>query len=1447
MNNNNDNNDNNNSNNNADAAPRPPRLMPIQERKKMIQSRRRANLENNQSSTNNHSNNSDGDNESGETESLPSLLSRKRSRTNTANTAGTSTSTCINTGKDHDNDNRGDSHGGARKTVQMPMPALDRTIPIMHSSELKVLQSLPQSHSHFNADNININSSISHHDMDIIHDAGRDDGDGVNSSQSQISASQFATGSGASRSISNLFHNDHSREAAGSNIQTIHSNDNSGQKKKTRNIDALLNQNHDQERKHAQDHEQVQDQDHDDNDNEGNSDHHMFQSPTPNSHTSQWTKPKTPSSLFGEIMKRTQWEINNDADAAGIASGITSAAAVAAADIDIDIDIDNGASTVTRTGTAVHIDIDMEAMYSHAQESSMNGIVQESNLPFDDPVMDPKSVKCIDASTASAAGSLHPIDFEKKPSRGNRMRLQPPTVLRTMPSSTGSGARYYDELHNGIGDSGDSEDNHENEHESNENADKDNSTNDAINISVPVHMSIPLKGGMVTGVHEHSIALAPSLAPRRKNIFKQYSKYSQPLLPPQYVAVSTSTTSTSASTSAATSAHKPHPKNILSSPTKTIFGEHGSPLRRRRISQTQSTPTRYSSPAKHGDYGTPKQRSGIKDKEKEKGHVMWDPMTPTPTSNSLRPSIFHRSSSHPSTSTFTSTSAYAAHAMRSPKTPVHHKTPPRKKIISSSIGVNWDPKTPDTHRTTMAMTPNRYYNSPGGFALQRMLDGCMSPQVQTSFLKEEKKMEHQGGDRLDMVNVNVNEDGDKEGSRSSVGSTSRRDAEDWEECWLRIPSFVVGKGMPTVGQGQFDAIGGEGGVSALVRGEVGVVDWSIKRQVKIECFPDSCIPGEPLAVAKSEEGGMSFSSALDHDKIERLAMNIFLNPDNLVSSLISQSKKAKEREEIVLAQWKAAQMYWQHPAVHPLPPSVTPNVRRQKGSLGVLIGQRPSITRSSSIDQFSGKSSSNLPSVAAGGGGMLQRQASLPSFPMQADSSSSRLSSSTLGISKQGNNNMSLVDTVRGVEAPLRQAVTRSSIGTLGGLGHNLLDEKHVSTVPVMLQQRKDEWQECFRCLFFSWIRRLEELGDVHDESMDAASRCTFYSTLPDQTVLFRPFLDKGNTGSACVPMIVLSSSTISMRRALRSMGIALKMKKASGFIGEQQSFEDLSEDFVEEWLETKESKEDAADSQVHEELEALRRATALESVGAEVSISMLNRVKSTGKGKKSVREFPPLIIDGYDDCMAFYEICLNTMGSLGCVEMDSSANDVPLLICRHLGPGKHMTLCQLSSSTVRAQHEASDDSKDQHQLSSIALHGPVMPCSFRDLLCASATYLSLHKSRVCPPEDTENKENSNGMVDENILGSHYFMMQLVDHGSNESDSKKSVNSKRMGSSGSMWFNGLANTNARGDIADSAMMLSENKQGEVTTMAVWDVNRPLSIAYRSSRPEEIQSTDLMNL
>jgi hypothetical protein len=309
-------------------------------------------------------------------------------------------------------------------------------------------------------------------------------------------------------------------------------------------------------------------------------------------------------------------------------------------------------------------------------------------------------------------------------------------------------------------------------------------------------------------------------------------------------------------------------------------------------------------------------------------------------------------------------------------------------------------------------------------------------------------------------------------------------------------------------------------------------------------------------------------------------------------------------------------------------------------------------------------------------------------------------------------------------------------------------------------------------------------------------------------------------------------------------MGIKIKMKTVPDSTNEKnQAFEVLSEDFVERWLETKENKEDSDTSQVHQELEALRRATTLESVGAEVSISMLNRSKSKDKGKKSTQIFSPLIIEGFDNCMAFYEIFLNSIGNLGCFEGDNSATDVPLLICRSLGPGRYMTLRQLSSSTSRAQQDAPNDDKEQHQLSSIVLNGPVMPCSFRDLLCASATHFSLHKHRSCSPKNMRTTDDNDAIVDENILGSHYFMMQLINQGNKQSESKNiDVNSRKLGSSGSMWFNGLTECHVLGGTNDAGMPANENKQGETCTMAVWDVNRPFSIAYRSSRPEELQST-----
>ena len=1261
-------------NKNVGNSPRPPRIMSIQERKRMMQSRR---------------------------DDL--LQSKKGSRSNSNVSTGTyASSKTVET----------------IETETASMPKLDvsmkpRFNPRLNH-ELKEngnISSLdPDLSSALNAIHSSSSRSVSRYSSSKDDTNTKADGNGnggSRSSHSQICGSFF--GSGASRSISNLFNAEHSQSII--QYDSKDGNTNSSNKKRARNIDALLN-------------------DHQVNDNDP-----TFKSPTANHQHSLYSKPKTPSSLFGEIMKRTDNQLESFADNDAYSNNqIHNNQSTAATDIDIDIDeILYSTNHNGRFGGNIHRD-------------DGNVIVEDSNLPND------RTSNATASSSSSSFGK--PYDFastlvlERNPprkSQSRETRIQPPPIVRTIPSTNAQ--HEHDILYNS------------------------NTVPPASNV--------------------------PSLAPRRKNIFKQYSKSSKALDPPP----------------------KPKHPTILSSPSKQINAtNNGSPKQRMTNFQTQSTPTRYSSPSKlkPSSYGTPK-RSILN----QKGHVMWDPTTPTHNSDS-RTSIFHRAS------------------LNSNSNVTNHKTPPRSK---PSTSVNWDPKTPDTaHRSGHAMTPNKYYNSPGGFALQRMLDGCMSPQLQISHWKEEKKIDEGNGHGRgnDLFHPRSDpapqwEEQRDGGSRSSLGSVGLRDMEGWDECWLRIPS-IMGKHL------EADSGTAGLGVSGFLRGEVGSVDWSIKSEVKIECFPQTCVPGDPLSNLRQGGLDLAFGEVVDHDKVERLAMDLFLNPDKDVPSFTVHGGQVKEQEELVLAQWKAAQMYWQHPAMHPLPPSVIPNVRRSKS-----MGKRSSFVRSSSIESFRGNTSSNLPSMAAGNGGVLHRQASLPSFSMQADSASSKLSSSTLGKAMQVDNTIPLVDSVRGAEAPLRQAKTRSGIGTLGGLGHTNLDEKYVSTVPVMLQQRNDEWQECFRSLFFTWIRRVEELGQESDETMDSSSlsRCSFYSIAPDRTVLFRPSFDNGDDKeTSCLPLIVISSSTKPMRCALRSMGIKIKMKTVPDSTNEKnQAFEVLSEDFVERWLETKENKEDSDTSQVHQELEALRRATTLESVGAEVSISMLNRSKSKDKGKKSTQIFSPLIIEGFDNCMAFYEIFLNSIGNLGCFEGDNSATDVPLLICRSLGPGRYMTLRQLSSSTSRAQQDAPNDDKEQHQLSSIVLNGPVMPCSFRDLLCASATHFSLHKHRSCSPKNMRTTDDNDAIVDENILGSHYFMMQLINQGNKQSESKNiDVNSRKLGSSGSMWFNGLTECHVLGGTNDAGMPANENKQGETCTMAVWDVNRPFSIAYRSSRPEELQST-----
>ena len=131
------------------------------------------------------------------------------------------------------------------------------------------------------------------------------------------------------------------------------------------------------------------------------------------------------------------------------------------------------------------------------------------------------------------------------------------------------------------------------------------------------------------------------------------------------------------------------------------------------------------------------------------------------------------------------------------------------------------------------------------------------------------------------------------------------------------------------------------------------------------------------------------------------------------------------------------------------------------------------------------------------------------------------------------------------------------------------------------------------------------------------------------------------------------------MRSFMGSMGIRLQILSPNNHASGNQ-YDDVTDMVVDQWLESDEIEDDLATNQVHQELEALRRATAHESVGAEVSISMFQKRKPKASGSKSPSIFPPLIIRGHDDCMSFYELFLNSYGSLMRNTTETVMTDVP-------------------------------------------------------------------------------------------------------------------------------------------------------------------------------------------
>ena len=261
------------------------------------------------------------------------------------------------------------------------------------------------------------------------------------------------------------------------------------------------------------------------------------------------------------------------------------------------------------------------------------------------------------------------------------------------------------------------------------------------------------------------------------------------------------------------------------------------------------------------------------------------------------------------------------------------------------------------------------------------------------------------------------------------------------------------------------------------------------------------------------------------------------------------------------------------------------------------------------------------------------------------------------------------------------------------------------------------EWRVAFRSLFFKWLAlHSQQAATNGDLSIDAMSIADdyFYSLSKHQSVLFR-----WNTTDSdeLVPEIILSSSTPALRRKLIAMGVSLSLVTNMNGLGTE---------WDESLLHDLDGLPSCADSH-DEDLEGMKKSKTVG--GASVRVSKPTRKKTA----ISPRLIPPLLVKGAPDCLAFYEVYLNTVG---CV-MEKYASplvitEVPTLLCRKVGPFVNSTMKQQG---LFVNEEASNHSAE--------ISGFLLPCAVRQIagsLAESRTQDTgsseagiLHFKTLCP------------------------------------------------------------------------------------------------------------------
>jgi hypothetical protein len=276
------------------------------------------------------------------------------------------------------------------------------------------------------------------------------------------------------------------------------------------------------------------------------------------------------------------------------------------------------------------------------------------------------------------------------------------------------------------------------------------------------------------------------------------------------------------------------------------------------------------------------------------------------------------------------------------------------------------------------------------------------------------------------------------------------------------------------------------------------------------------------------------------------------------------------------------------------------------------------------------------------------------------------------------------------------------------------------STISSLLIQRRRDWQVAFRSVYHSWILQMNDINvklcqyqNQHQQQKndvtpnnDKVSRCSFYIISSCQIILFRGGCVKRKCSTddekdgtvVVVPMIIFSSTTLSLRSKLNSLGVTLRLFTPKNKQHQQQrgeeddnvvgndmvnndggnnnyhhvfseslfNIDDISENISSE----NGGGGDGGDMEsVHAELIAIKRADD-EKGKVTVEVKTRKKKKSQQKYNKSSSSSDgyiggngdsdnhpdlqsPLFVYGIDDCAAVYELLLNTYGLSSIVNIE--------------------------------------------------------------------------------------------------------------------------------------------------------------------------------------------------